>query len=313
MAQGGALSFDAARTFVRTLKLGSAKEWEEYSKSGKRPSNIPSHPDRTYRDAGWVSMPDWLGYGIGKQRKTMTKGGFLSFEAARTFVRTLKLGSTKEWEEYSKSGKRPSNIPSNPHKMYRDAGWVSLPDWLGSAMHTNGPDTGDTQWHTRGKNNTHLHHHALAMQAAVLAMPVKEEGSTGAEGGGGVNAWGNWWGAWAGGWGKGAGGGHTEVKTEGEEGGVKMEGGGKQKAVGGKHQRSSRSAGGGVGGCGSMSGGDQSKRQRTEQGEKEDGLVMVGVTMTLDERQEAAENSGSVVVIDDDSEKERVKRRCVIC
>jgi hypothetical protein len=61
----------------------------------------------------------------------MTRGGALSFEAARTFARTLKLGSVKEWKEYSKSGKRPSNIPGSPHKMYRDAGWVSMPDWLG--------------------------------------------------------------------------------------------------------------------------------------------------------------------------------------
>ena len=132
MANGGALSFEAARTFVRTLKLGSHKEWREYSKSGKRPSNIPGNPSTTYRDAGWISLPDWLGYGVGKQqKKTMTQGGALSFEAARTFVRTLKMGSVKEWKEYSKSGKRPSNIPGGPAKVYRDAGWVSLPDWLG--------------------------------------------------------------------------------------------------------------------------------------------------------------------------------------
>jgi hypothetical protein len=103
MPKGGALSFEAARTFVRSLKLAGWKEWTEYSKSGKRPSNIPSHPDKTYRDAGWVSMPDWLGYGVGKQQKrTMTHGGALSFETARTFVRTLKVGGQNEWIEYKK-------------------------------------------------------------------------------------------------------------------------------------------------------------------------------------------------------------------
>jgi hypothetical protein len=128
VANGGALPFEAARTFARTLKLGSKKEWEEYRK--KRPSNIPCDPQQVYRDAGWVSMPDWLGY---EGTKVMTKGGggALPFEAARAFVRTLKLGGVKEWKEYSKSGKRPSNIPGSPHKVYRDAGWVSMPDWLG--------------------------------------------------------------------------------------------------------------------------------------------------------------------------------------
>jgi hypothetical protein len=56
----------------------------------------------------------------------------LSIDAARTFVRTLKLGSAKEWEEYRKSGKRPSNIPSNPHTMYRDTGWISMPAGSGT-------------------------------------------------------------------------------------------------------------------------------------------------------------------------------------
>ena len=48
VSMGHALSFKAARTFVRTLKLGSQKEWKEYSKSGERPSNIPGAPYVTY-------------------------------------------------------------------------------------------------------------------------------------------------------------------------------------------------------------------------------------------------------------------------
>ena len=51
---GHALSFKAARTFVRTLKLGSQKEWKEYSKSGERPSNIPGAPYVTYVEKNLV-------------------------------------------------------------------------------------------------------------------------------------------------------------------------------------------------------------------------------------------------------------------
>ena len=127
MTQGGALPFDAARALVRAQKLGSWKEWKEYSKSVKRPSNIPGMPDKVYRDDGWVSWPDWLGY----EKKVMLKGGGLPFEEARAIVRALKLGNHKEWKEYSRSGKRPSNIPSAPDQTYRDAGWISMPDWLG--------------------------------------------------------------------------------------------------------------------------------------------------------------------------------------
>ena len=61
------LSFAVARAIVRKLKLKGKKEWQAWSKSGQRPSNIPSTPDRTYRDDGWISLPDWLGYGQCKQ------------------------------------------------------------------------------------------------------------------------------------------------------------------------------------------------------------------------------------------------------
>ena len=77
------LSFDAARTFVRALKMWGVKEWLEYSKSGKRPPNIPGNPDKTYRGAGWISMPDWMGY-AGKE--AMAPGCALSFVAARAIV-----------------------------------------------------------------------------------------------------------------------------------------------------------------------------------------------------------------------------------
>ena len=60
--------FAEARAFVRKLKLGSAADWRRYCK-GKltdrpaKPDDIPTHPDRTYRDQGWAGMSDWLGTG----------------------------------------------------------------------------------------------------------------------------------------------------------------------------------------------------------------------------------------------------------
>ena len=57
------LPFAAARAIVRKLKLKSMTEWKVWRKAGQRPSNIPSNPNGTYRDDGWISMPDWLGYG----------------------------------------------------------------------------------------------------------------------------------------------------------------------------------------------------------------------------------------------------------
>ena len=41
---------------------------------------------------------------------------FRSFSEAREFVRSLELKSQSEWNAY-KSGKRPADIPSNPHQI----------------------------------------------------------------------------------------------------------------------------------------------------------------------------------------------------
>ena len=61
--------FEDARVFVRSLKLRGAEEWEEYRKSGKRPNDIPSNPDKIYKNDGWISIPDWLGNEPMKGRK----------------------------------------------------------------------------------------------------------------------------------------------------------------------------------------------------------------------------------------------------
>jgi superfamily II DNA or RNA helicase len=115
------LPFEEARELARELKLTSSKEWIEYSKSDKRLLNIPSRPDVTYKDNGWVGWGDWLGY--------VENGPWLPFVEAREFARSLKLTSSEKWKGYAVSGKRPFDIPSRPDVAY--SGWAGYADWLG--------------------------------------------------------------------------------------------------------------------------------------------------------------------------------------
>ncbi len=55
-----------ARTFVHQLGLRTQEEWMEYCKGtvrdiGKKPEDIPTTPNRAYRNEGWVGWADWLG------------------------------------------------------------------------------------------------------------------------------------------------------------------------------------------------------------------------------------------------------------
>jgi len=119
--------FKEARTFARSLGLSSQREWIEYSKSGKRPYDIPSDPQTVYKD-DWKSMGDWLGTGsVAPQYRV-----FRPFLEARTFVRSLSLRTWAEWEFYTKSGKKPKDIPVSPQRTYKDD-WGGMADWLGTA------------------------------------------------------------------------------------------------------------------------------------------------------------------------------------
>jgi superfamily II DNA or RNA helicase len=119
--------FSEARRFVQTLGLRSHVDWLNYCKSGKRPDDIPTSPDKTYAKTGWTSWGDWLGTG----RVALRLRRFRSFQQARAYVRSLNLKSSGDWFKYSRSGKRPEDIPSNPSDKYLKVGWAGWADWLG--------------------------------------------------------------------------------------------------------------------------------------------------------------------------------------
>ena len=124
-------SFKEAREFVHSLKLKRLKDWQEYCKSGKRPNDISSHPDTTHKKE-WKGWGDWLGTG---KMIHLTKSNTRPFEEAREFARSLGLkGGYDEWFDYAKSGKKPVDIPYEPHIVYKNKGWNGLSDWLGAGM-----------------------------------------------------------------------------------------------------------------------------------------------------------------------------------
>ncbi len=125
-------SFVNARKLAHSLKLKSSNEWVKYCKSDKKPKDIPTHPDRTYKK-DWVRWGDFLGTGrIADQDKI-----FLDYKQARKYVHALKLKNNTEWLQYTKSGKKPNNIPANPHQTYAKKGWDGVPDWLGNGNLSN--------------------------------------------------------------------------------------------------------------------------------------------------------------------------------
>jgi predicted helicase len=120
-------NFSDAREFARSLKFKKIEQWTNYCKSGKKPIDIPSVPSRPYKNEGWINWADWLGKDSfqGNSQK-------LTYLEARKIVQKFRLQSTKDWADFCKSGKKPSNIPNRPSAVYKDNGWNGWGDWLGT-------------------------------------------------------------------------------------------------------------------------------------------------------------------------------------
>ena len=130
-------SFKEARKFARSLKLRSASEWRDYAKGHRPekqpiPTDIPRNPNVSYKNCGWVSFGDWIGYENAARSRTLW-----SYEKCAAFVRKLNLKSQVEWNDYKRrvkagKAKMPLEIPRNPHRAFKGKGWVSLSHWLGN-------------------------------------------------------------------------------------------------------------------------------------------------------------------------------------
>ena len=120
--------FDSARKLARSLNLKSWEDWNNWIKSSDRPEDVPQSPNRVYKKDGYIDIGDWLGTGT----KASWKIKYREFKKAREFARSLNLKSTKEWQEFAKTEKKPIDIPASPGNTYKNLGWKGIPDWLGT-------------------------------------------------------------------------------------------------------------------------------------------------------------------------------------
>ena len=112
--------FEECKTFVRSLGISSGSKWFEWCKKNKKPNDIPYNPDEVYKE--WTNWRDFLG---------PLPSRWKSFEDAKAFTQSLKLKNPREWNTFSKSDKRPNNIPAGPFQVYKKE-WKGWNDFLGT-------------------------------------------------------------------------------------------------------------------------------------------------------------------------------------
>ena len=115
-------SYSQARNFAIKLKLKSSSDWYRYSKSGKKPKDIPSSPIIVYRKE-WKVNGGWGGFlGTGNVASQEKSKNYLPFDEARKEARKLqKKYHLKTWTDWVKAyheRKIPKNIPLLPDRVY---------------------------------------------------------------------------------------------------------------------------------------------------------------------------------------------------
>ena len=118
-------SYEEAYEFIKKFKLKSSREYFKFLKTSNSVVNLPSVPNRVYRDTGWVDWQTFLGYE--KEKRGYLKKAYLNFNEAKKWAINNNIANSREWVE---SGSRiHKNLPSKPERTYKDK-WKGWADFL---------------------------------------------------------------------------------------------------------------------------------------------------------------------------------------
>jgi len=121
------LTYEESKKSIQKFHLINNKEWRIFTKSENFPQNIPTNPDKIYKNNGWISWGDFLDTG----RISNSSKIFKSFDEAKKIVNQKNLKNNLEWRKFTLSKQFPSGIPATPDQVYKNKGWTSWEDWLG--------------------------------------------------------------------------------------------------------------------------------------------------------------------------------------
>ena len=123
------ISFKKAKEIVVKNRITSQSKYKKFVKN--KPLNLltllPSNPNVIYKNQ-WKNWGDFLGTGAIAARDIK----YWSFSRAKKYVQKFNLSSGQEFKKLCRSGKIPKDIPINVRSTYKDQGWVSMSDFLGS-------------------------------------------------------------------------------------------------------------------------------------------------------------------------------------
>jgi hypothetical protein len=126
------LTYDEVKIWVKNnLNVTSKNEWCKNIEH--IPKFIPYCPREVYLNKGWVSWGDFLGTG----RIWDNYVNYTSYVEAKKIIKNLQINSRDEYKKFIKGELIPKTIPSRPERYYKNRGWISWGDFLGTGRIAN--------------------------------------------------------------------------------------------------------------------------------------------------------------------------------
>ena len=108
------MSFQDAKALIQSQGIRTREQFREWSKSGQRPENFPSSPNKVYTNK-WRGWGDFLGAGnISTENSEQA-----IFEARATFLRQ-QISTDITPEEEKQASSKPENFSNSPDEAYKD-------------------------------------------------------------------------------------------------------------------------------------------------------------------------------------------------
>lgn len=170
----GYLSFEEHQKYAKDNFVKSSTDWVVIWNENK-PKGINSKPYRYFKDK-WIKNGSWPGF-VGLTTEEYEKNKKLNLRKPkkqwRTYIESQKYAVSKnfknndEWAAHSKAGEKPSDIPANPDKVYKE--FYEMGGWA---------------YFLRGDKNSNFNKEFLSFDEAhkiILAEKIKPS-----------NLWNNW-------------------------------------------------------------------------------------------------------------------------
>ncbi|MEO0335806.1 MAG: helicase-related protein, partial [Pseudomonadota bacterium] len=116
------VSYAEASRIAQQMKIASGPEYRRLAREGKLPAGMPHAPDSFYEGQGWRGWKAFLGT------------DWYTLEEAMEVVQKKGIKTYDEYKAWVNSSDRPLRLPKAPDRVYKDLGWISWGDFLGTEI-----------------------------------------------------------------------------------------------------------------------------------------------------------------------------------